>query len=147
VARGLLLDRGELRALVLAHRDLALGQRLRGAGERAVAHLAGAVERALPALIERLQARGVRGGEVAARLVGDLMHRCVVGRPALVQLRDLLVALLGELVAVGLTDLLGSVSLGLAAVVGRRAVEPAVVAVDLVAAILGRPLRRDRHGV
>jgi hypothetical protein len=147
VGRGLLLDRGELCALVLAQRDLGLGQGLRSAGERPVAHRAGAVERALPALIERLQARGVRGGEVAARFVGDLMHRRVIGGAALLQLRDLLVALLGELVAVGLTDLLGGVGLGIAAVVGQRAVEEAVVAVNLVAAVLGCALRRDRHGV
>jgi hypothetical protein len=103
----------------------------------------GAVHRALPALVKAAQALRVCGVEVAARLVGDLVHGGVVGGATLAHLLDLLVAFAGEPVAVGLTHLLGGIGLGIAAVVGERAVEEAVVAVDLVAAVLGGPLGGD----
>ena len=121
---------------MLAKGRLRLGERSRGAGERAVAGLARAVHGALPALVEPAQALRVCGVEVAACLVADLVHGGIIGGTPLAHLRYLLVAFLGELVAVRLTDLLGGIGLGVAPVVGQGPVEEAVVLVDLVAAVL-----------
>lgn len=145
--RRLLANGGELSLLVLVQRRPGLRERLCRPRERSIAHATCAVQGALPALLERAQALSVCGVEVAPRLVGDLVHRGVVRGTTLAHLLDLLVALLGELVAIRLPDLLGGVGLGLASIVGERPIEEAVIAIDLVTAVLGGALRGHADGV